>query len=247
MAIADFFHSENIPDQVVESTRFARLIEKARLIGDNFVLPSRKRIGGDLLKLNFDKVYQANKTSLLKEAQVFGLGFMGDGATIKRTPFMNILAMCGGLNPTTISIQDCTNHIQDGGRKDAPYIATLFEQKVLEYDPHNFLTDVFFFDGASNVQKAGEILMAKFPHTSCFHGGEHVISLFFASIAKIEPIKVRGLPSLSFQHHVFFVSNHFFFPGVNSKDQQAIQCVWIWSQSWYPCPVHCGHGRCQWW
>ena len=32
-------------------------------------------------------------------------------------------------------------------------------------------TDLFFFDGASNVQKAGQVLMAMFPRTFCFHGG----------------------------------------------------------------------------
>ena len=30
----------------------------------------------------------------------------------------------------------------------------------MEYDPHFLCTDVFYFDGASNVQKAGQILMA---------------------------------------------------------------------------------------
>jgi hypothetical protein len=50
---------------------------------------------------------------------------------------------------------------------------------------------VFYFDGASNVQKAGEILMAKFPCSFCFHGGEHVVSLFLSSIAKIKPVKVH--------------------------------------------------------
>ena len=123
---------------------------------------------------------------------MFGLCFLGDSATIRRTPFMNILGMCGTIPPVTISIHDCTGHMAMGGKKDAPFIANLFEEKILECDPHGLLTDVFFFDGASNVQKAGEVLMAKFPHSFCFHGGgEHVISLFFSSIAKIETIKVR--------------------------------------------------------
>ncbi len=51
------------------------------------------------------------------------------------------------------------------------YIASLFEEKVGEYNPRNVNKDVFFFDGASNVQKAGEVLMAKFPHSFCFYGG----------------------------------------------------------------------------
>jgi hypothetical protein len=33
--------------------------------------------------------------------------------------------------------------------------------------------------------------MAKFPRFFCFHGGEHVLSLFFSSIAKKKPVKVH--------------------------------------------------------
>ena len=35
-----------------------------------------------------------------------------------------------------------------------------------------------FFDGAANVQKAGEILAATYPTISVLHGAEHVVSLF---------------------------------------------------------------------
>ena len=46
MAIADFFHSDNIADAVVESPRFARLVRVCRLVGDDFFIPNRKKIGG---------------------------------------------------------------------------------------------------------------------------------------------------------------------------------------------------------
>jgi hypothetical protein len=129
MAIADFFHCENILDLVVESPRFIRLVRVCRLVGEDFVVPHQKKIGG-------------------------------------------------------------TKHMAEGGKKDVSYIADLFEEKVMEYDPMKTCADVFFFDGASNVQKAGEVLMARFPCSFCFHGGEHVVSLFFLSIAKIKPVKV---------------------------------------------------------
>jgi hypothetical protein len=85
---------------------------------------------------------------------------MGDGATIHKMPLMYILALNGTTAPMTILIHDCTKHMEEGGKKDAQYIAELFEGKVLEYNPQLLCTDVFYFDGASNVQKAGEILMA---------------------------------------------------------------------------------------
>ena len=160
-----------------------------RLIGDDFVLPNRKKIGGELLDLNY-KSNKANKDLLLKEANIFCLSFIGNGATIKRMPLMNVLAMTATVPPVTVAIQDCTTHMEEGEKKDAVYVVSLFEDKVKELDSKNHLTDVFFFDGASNVQKAGDLLMAKYPCTFCFHGGEHMVSLFFLSIAKIKPIKV---------------------------------------------------------
>ncbi len=46
MAIADFFHCKNIPDRVVESTRFKQVLEKAKYGGSDFKIPQRKKIGG---------------------------------------------------------------------------------------------------------------------------------------------------------------------------------------------------------
>jgi hypothetical protein len=111
---------------------------------------------------------------------------------------MNILALNGTTAPMTFLIHDCTKHMEEGGKKDAPYITELFEGKVMEYDPQQLCTDVFYFDGAFNVQKAGEGLMAKFPQSFCFHGGEHAVLLFFSSIAKIKPVKVHhaGIPRI---------------------------------------------------
>ena len=84
----------------------------------------------------------------------------------------------------------------EGGKKNALYIADLFDEKVMEYNPLKTCTDVFYIDGVSNVQKAGEVLMARFPCSFCFHRGKHVVSLFFSSIAKIKPVKVCHLFTL---------------------------------------------------
>jgi hypothetical protein len=110
---------------------------------------------------------------------------------------MNILAMSGTFPPMMISIQDCTKHMADGGKKDALYIANLFDKKVMEYNPLTTCTDVFYFDEASKAQKAGEVLMARLPCSFCLHGGKHVVSLFFSSIAKIKLVKVCCVFALS--------------------------------------------------
>ena len=58
MAIANFFHYKNIPDAVAELPRFIRLIHVCRLVREDFVMPHRKQIGGDLLDLNYANVYK---------------------------------------------------------------------------------------------------------------------------------------------------------------------------------------------
>jgi hypothetical protein len=142
------------------------------LVGEDFVVPDCKKIGGELLDINYENTYSQNKAELIKEAKVFGFAWMGNDATIHKMPLMNILGLNGTTAPMTVLIHYCTKHMEEGGKKDAPYIAELFERKVMEYDPQRLCTDVFYFDGASNVQKVGEVFMAKFPQSFCLHGGE---------------------------------------------------------------------------
>ncbi len=56
MAIADFFHCENISDMVVESPRFKRMVFVLSKVGSNFGIPKQRQIGGPLLDSN--KVFE---------------------------------------------------------------------------------------------------------------------------------------------------------------------------------------------
>ncbi len=67
---------------------------------------------------------------------------------------------------------------QKGGGDYAQYIGKLFKDKVAEFDSTFTCIDAFFFDSESNVQKAGEILCTTYPQSFCFHGQEHVASIF---------------------------------------------------------------------
>jgi hypothetical protein len=75
MAIADFFHCKNIPDAVVKLPRFIWLVRVCRLVREDFIVPNRKQIEGDLLDLNYANVYEQNKANFLKFAKVFVLAF----------------------------------------------------------------------------------------------------------------------------------------------------------------------------
>jgi hypothetical protein len=56
-----------------------------------------------------------NKETILKEADVFGLAWLSDGATVARMPLTNVLAMCADISPTTVAVTDCSEHISQGG------------------------------------------------------------------------------------------------------------------------------------
>ena len=70
----------------------------------------------------------------------------------------------------------------DGGKKDAVFIASLFDPWVVKLDPLSTRIDCVFFDGASNVQKSGRLLEAKYPRIHVQNCAAHSVSLFFSDI-----------------------------------------------------------------
>ena len=190
MSIADLCHSKNLSDRIVESPRFQLVLQNASMADSSFKIPGRKKIGGELLDLNYMKCVDKNKEDLLKEAPIFGLSWLSDGATIARMPLINILGMCADIPPTCVAIHDCSEHIAGGGKKDAPFIAGLMKGIVEQYDPDAYFTDLFFFDGASNVAKAGKVLEQYYPRAYALHGGKHVVSLFFDDMSKLPAVQV---------------------------------------------------------
>ena len=166
------------------------MITKSRLVGGDFKIPNRKQIGGELLNLNYISCTDQNLVIIEKDAMIFGITWMSDGATISRMPLVNTLVVCGDVPPTVVDIHDCTDHMAEGGKKDALYLAGVMQEEIEKFDKEKKYTDVFYFDGASNVQKAGLRLTALYPRAYVFHGGEHVISFFFSGVANLPPIKV---------------------------------------------------------
>lgn len=75
-----------------------------------------------------------------------------------------------------------TDHLVEGGKKNATFIAGLFDPWVVKLDPLSTRVDCVFFDGASNVQKAGRILEAKYPRIHVHNCAAHSVSLFFSDL-----------------------------------------------------------------
>ncbi len=53
MTIADFINCKNLPDRAVEPNCFCKILDVAKMVGSGFTIPSRKKIGGELLCFNW--------------------------------------------------------------------------------------------------------------------------------------------------------------------------------------------------
>jgi hypothetical protein len=186
MAIADLIHSCGLPFSLASHHKFHRVLTLAKLAPKKYSPPGRNKVGGELLDLNYSLYIKNTCEALQKEADVYGLTFFGDAATIKKSPLINILASSVHLPVGCLRIADCSGHLEADGRKDAAYISQLFVPHIMEMEKTTpKCTDLIIFDGASNVQKAGALIEAQFPHISVLHGAEHVISLFYQDVFKL--------------------------------------------------------------
>jgi hypothetical protein len=190
IAIADFIHSKCLPFSLAQDAKFLRVIKVAKALGE-YKPPQQDKIAGKYLNTFYDMNWKAQMKNLLSEGNIFGVTVFGNGATIKSVPLLNVLA-AGVNNPfALLDIVDCTNHVAKGGLKDASYIAddiapliALLEGEVDEHLQKKCtgIIDLVLFDGASSVQKSGELLRVKYPCITVGHGAEHVVSLFFADV-----------------------------------------------------------------
>ena len=62
------------------------------------------------------------------------------------------------LPVAVLELVDCQGHLADGGIKNGTFICNIFLDHLKIIDRHKSITDVIMFDGASNVQFAGELL-----------------------------------------------------------------------------------------
>ena len=69
--------------------------------------------------------------ALMKDARTFGIAWLGDRATIKHMPLLNMLALCGEEPPVVISIFDCSDHMSEGGERMQSTLGSCSRTKLL--------------------------------------------------------------------------------------------------------------------
>ena len=112
MAIADLCHAEALPFNLPEKPRFKIVLALAKGLRSKYVPPSRKDVSTELLDLNFQQYKIRNLYLLLKQSEVFGLSFLGDGSTVKNFPLVNMLGSGVHCSAAVLDITDCTGHLE---------------------------------------------------------------------------------------------------------------------------------------
>ena len=77
-------------------------------------MPGRETVQEPLLDKCFDNHIKNQREKLLNGADIYGLHFQGDGATVKDTPFLNILDKGVQLPVSVQTILDFIDHITGG-------------------------------------------------------------------------------------------------------------------------------------
>ena len=91
------------------------------------------------------------------------------------------------------------------------FIANIFDGLSAEFNEEKNHVDIFHFEDASNVQKAGSVLEVRFPRIVTYHCDKHVMVLWFSSLAEIWEFKVCFLCVLFMFPFCFLTTTVLFF------------------------------------
>ena len=83
--------AHNLLTSFFKTITFLRVLRLAKIMDRSFVPLGNNKVIDTLLEIIYDKVQGRDKTSLMSEAPVFALAYIGDGATVKHMPLINVL------------------------------------------------------------------------------------------------------------------------------------------------------------
>ena len=132
--MADLIISEGLLFNLDKKPRFKKLMDLSRNFSKTYIPPNRKRISKELLDIIDEQNMKRNLEMIKKEAEIFGLLFLGDGATISGFPLLNILASVKNIPVAVLEIVDCQCHLADSNKKYRTFICNQFLNHMKEID-----------------------------------------------------------------------------------------------------------------
>ena len=91
VSIADLIISEELSFNLYQKPRFKNVLKLARTVSKCYQPPNRKLISKNILDVIHDQNMERNLSLIEKESEIFGLLFIGNGATISRVLLLNTL------------------------------------------------------------------------------------------------------------------------------------------------------------
>ena len=85
----------------------------SRNVSKTYIPPNRKIISKELFDVIHEQNIKRNLAMIKKEADIFGLLFLGDGATISRCPLLSILAYAKNISVSVLEIVDSQGHLAE--------------------------------------------------------------------------------------------------------------------------------------
>ena len=67
-----------------------------------------------------------NLATIKKETDIFGMLFLGDGATTSRCTLLNMLSLGENIPVDILEIIDCQGHLSDGNKREGTFICNQF-------------------------------------------------------------------------------------------------------------------------
>ncbi len=117
LAIAHYLAAHSLLFSHAKDPFFNRVLQKAWTTNHKYEPPKRHQVAGNLLDAHFASYQKNGMESLLADVDTYGVAIFGDGATIVRTPMMNILASSPNNPSCVLDVIDCSKHMLHGGKR----------------------------------------------------------------------------------------------------------------------------------
>ena len=185
-SVGQFFYENGVPFYIAQSASWKEMIQTAIRFGkDNpskeYKEPNRWRIAGPLLDAARDKTEERLQKHV--EARLlYGCTVASDGwSDAQQRPIINFMVITREAAVFSKSI-DCSDHMAEGGRKDAQYLAEAIISEIKSVGPENVIQVIM--DGANKA--VWPFIQKEFPHITCAWCCAHVLDLLLEDIGKME-------------------------------------------------------------
>ena len=149
----------------------------------SYKTPDRRRMSGEIVTACFLDV-KAKVENFLKSIETTKGTLTADGMTHMKVPYENYMLM-SGHRKVFLGCDDATGHLEEGGLRDANFIADGIIE-VMEDIGAELIVHVVL-DGASNNGAARQMLEHKYPHVVTSHCLMHNVNLFFGDVKRRAP------------------------------------------------------------